>query len=154
MSENHNSVEAAEESVPIMAFFAPSQETPKPLGDFPTATAHMYEIYLQSFSARTEKYNTFIASCNYLYENTFGESDDVHIFQSIAHAIGIAHEGMMVDIEVMEEKLLMGTIEDEAGELAGIGGSSVVAVPEEPVFEAEEAVVMEVEEADIPGAEN
>ena len=153
MSENHN-IETADESVPIMEFFAPSQETPKPLGEFPTATDSMDETYLQLFSARTKKYNTFIASRNYLYENTFGESDDVHLFQSIAHAIGIAHEGLMVDIEMMEEKLRIGTIEDGAGDLTGVGEFYVVAVPGEPVFETEEAVVSEVEEAGIHGAGN
>jgi len=60
---------------------------------------------------------------------------------------------MIEDLAAMEEKLRQGTIEDEAGDLPGVGGFYVMAVPEEPVFEAEEAVI-EAEEADIPGAEN
>lgn len=60
----------------------------------------------------------------------------------------------MVDIEMMEEKLRIGTIEDGAGDLTGVGEFYVVAVPGEPVFETEEAVVSEVEEAGIHGAGN
>ncbi|PUU81918.1 hypothetical protein B9Z19DRAFT_1121455 [Tuber borchii] len=154
MSDNHTSIETAEGLIPIMASFVPSEETPKPLGDFPNATASMYETYVNLFSARAEKYNTLVASCNYLYENTPGESDNVHIFLLITNIINIAHEGMMEDFAVMEEKLRLGRIQEEEGDLAGLGEFYVLAVPEEPAFEDEEAVVIEVEDADILGAEN
>ena len=153
MSNGH-STEAAALPISTAALFAPADEIPKLLRDFPTATPSMYETYLVSWWKRKEKFNTFVALCKYFYGDAIGDNDVAHILPLVAEAIGSARKSMMEDFAVLEGKLRLGTLEDEAGELAGVGGSSVVAVPEEPVFEAEEAAVMEVEEADIPGAEN
>ena len=155
MSDNLSS-SAQTPDPPTPHFFFPSNETPKPLGDFPTATASMYEIYLDLWWARNEKYNTFVSSCNYFSENTFGEIDDAHLLQLMANAVAVAHENLMEDFGALEEKLRSGTIEADAGELAGVGGIHVVAVPEAHDFhtEEEEEVVVEIEGAEFPGDEN
>jgi len=61
----------------------------------------------------------------------------------------------MEDFGAMEEKLRLGTIEAEAGDLAGIGGMHVVAVQEAHEFDTEEEEeVVEIEEAQSPVAGN
>ncbi|PUU81917.1 hypothetical protein B9Z19DRAFT_1062257 [Tuber borchii] len=169
MSNNHISTEAAGQPIPTAHLFVPSKEIPKLLRDFPTATAARYENYLVLWWKRREKYNTFVALCNYYYGDAIGDNDDAHILPLIAEEIDAARRRMMEDFATMEETLRSGAPEDEAGHLAGVGGTYVVAAPEEPVIEAEEAVieteeavvieaegavVMEVEEADIPSVEN
>jgi len=124
MSDNHtfSSTETAEPPIPGLLLFAPSNETPKPLGDFPTATASMYETYLGLWWARNERYNIFISLCNYFYDNTIGQSDDDYILSLIIDAVGLAYESMMEDFGEMEEGVRSGTLEDDVRDLLGVGG--------------------------------
>jgi len=89
MSDNHTSTEAAGQPIPTLSVFAPSDETPKLLMDFPTATASMYETYLALWWIRKQKFNTFVAFCNNFYGGAVGGSDDAQILPLIAEVIDL-----------------------------------------------------------------